>query len=137
MEIFTGDDLDVTYTRKEIQESLYNALGIPQENVFPTYRDKMEFSFTLRQVNEMEEDEFNHYFDMGYSCGPKGGEPKSSFKEANKKMKAIEEKSKDIVSKMSAVTNGFTYENYLKSTTPKSSFKEANKRMKAIEDASD
>ena len=127
-------DVDKLYTRKEIQEDIYNEMGIPKDQIIPTYRDKIDKSFTLKEVGEMGEDEFNHYFDMGHSVGivDKG---KSSFKDANKKMKSIEEKQADksVVSKMSAVINSITYESYLKSTTPKSSFKKANEKMKKFE----
>jgi hypothetical protein len=134
MKVFSGGNLSEIYTRSDIQDMLYDAFGIDKSQVAPSYRDNMNFSFSLQQVNEMGEDEFHHYFTLDPRLIDKNP-PKSSFKEANKKMKAIEEKSKDVVSKMSAVTKSLTYENYLKSVTPKSSFKEANKKMKAIEDA--
>ena len=99
-------------TRKEIQESMYEQLGIDPKTVVPTYRDKIDKSFTLEEVDAMDDDEFSHYFTLDPDI-------------------------MDIKPKTSVVTKDFTYENYLKSTTPKSSFKEANKKMKAIEDAND
>jgi len=124
-----------TWTHKEIQERVNDGIGVDSTMVRSSSKRRSEMVFTEEQLRNMDEEDFYIYFTDDPVIDD--DKPKSSFKEASKRMKAIEEKSKDIVSKMSAVTQGLTYENYLKSTTPKSSFKEANKRMKAIEDASD
>jgi len=105
-----GDNMSDKLTRKEIQDTIYNDLGIDPNSVVPTYRDKIDKSFTLDEVKAMGDDEFNHYFDMDPEV-------------------------RDTPSKIGLIAKDLTYENYLKSVTPKSSFKEANKKMKAIEDA--
>jgi len=134
VKVFSGGDLSEVYTRKEIQEMLWDGFGIPKDEVKPSYRDKMDFSFSLQQVNEMEEDEFYHYFTLDPVLVDKNP-PKSSFKEANKKMKAIEETNKDksMVTKTNFLMGHVNFENFLKRITPKSSFKEANKNMKKFE----
>jgi hypothetical protein len=123
-------------TRKEFQDSIYKDLGITPDMVKPTYRDKIDRTFTLDELRDMDIDEFNHYFDMGDNLVDQDP-PKSTFKEANKTMKSIEEKScKSCGSckcKTDVVFSSVTYENYLKSVTPKSSFKDANKKMKEFE----
>lgn len=89
--------------RRDIQKRIYDDLGISQDMVIPTYRDGIDKSFTMDEVNAMDDDELNHYFDLGHSVDrSKKSEsvidraireftkPKSSFKEANKKMSQIE-----------------------------------------------
>jgi hypothetical protein len=134
--LLSGSNINKTWTHKEIQEMIYNGLGIDGSTVIPSHRDRIDMVFTTERLEKMDEDEFYNYFTDDPEVMDED-EPKSSFKETNKKMKAIEENPKepvDVVSKMrDVVTKGLTYENYLKSATPKSSFKDTNKKMKEIE----
>ena len=127
MKVFSGGNLGEVYTRNEIQDMLYDAFGVPKDRVVPSSRDKMSMSFSLQQVNEMEDDEFYWYFTLDPLLVDQDS-PKSSFLEASKKMRDIEKKTK-----VGIVTKTLTYENYLKSVTPKSSFKDFEKKVKEIE----
>lgn len=131
--LLTGSNTNKTWTRKELQEKIYETLGIDPSHVVPTFRDRNDMVFTEDHLRKMGIDEFYSYFTDDPELMD-DDEPKSSFKEANKKMKTFEKK--DTITRMDAVTKGLTYENYLKSVTPKSSFKEANKTMRKIEDES-
>lgn len=101
-----------TWTQKEVQERIYDLIGVDSNSVAPS-RKSDTIVFNEEQLRNMDEDEFNAYFTDDPLL--------------------IETPDIDI-SKSSFVLKGLTFEDYLEKTTPKSSFREANKRMKQIED---
>lgn len=102
--------------RREIQRGIYDSLGITPDMVIPTYRDKIDVWFTMEEVNSMDDDKLNHYFDMGHSIDRSGSvdedkgwvkksvdaksfddlmdlvKPKSSFKDFDKKVSDVVDK---------------------------------------------
>lgn len=102
--------------RKDIQKGIYDSLGVTPDMVIPTYRDDIDVWFTMNEVNSMDDDELNYYFDMGNSIDRSGNvdenkgwieksievnsldnlmdfiKPKSSFKDFEKKVSDMVDK---------------------------------------------
>jgi hypothetical protein len=58
--------------RRDIQKMIYEEMGITPDMVIPTYRDKIDKTFTIEELRELSEDAMEYYFDMGHSISLDG-----------------------------------------------------------------
>lgn len=103
-----------TWTQKEVQERIYDLIGVDSASVASSHKNNT-ITFNEEQLRNMDEDEFDAYFtddpllietpdidvsktksafvlkDLTFEDYMKKTAPKSSFREANKRMKQIED----------------------------------------------